>query len=63
MGFDNKYTQEIRENEHFTVIVHQEVENLYHENREMSEKIVKHLEELVASQKTIIDELKNKLKM
>lgn len=55
--------QEIRENEHFTVIAHQEVENLYHENREMSEKIVKHLEELVESQKIIIDELKNKLKM
>lgn len=63
MGFDNKYMQEIRENEHFTVIAHQEVENLYHENREMSEKIVKHLEELVESQKIIIDELKNKLKM
>lgn len=61
MGFQNKYSQEIKDNEHFTVIAHQEVENLFQENKEISDKLIKHLENLVQAKDQIIKELESKL--
>jgi len=61
MGFQNKYSQEIKDNEHFTVIAHQEVENLFQENKEISDKLIKHLENLVQTKDQIIKELESKL--
>jgi len=61
MGFKNSYSQEINGNENFTAIAHQEVENLYQENKGISEKLIKHLEELVESKNQIIQVLEEKL--
>lgn len=61
MGFQSKYSQEIKDNEHFTVIAHQEVENLFQENKEISDKLIRHLEDLVQTKDQIIKELESKL--
>lgn len=61
MGFQSKYSQEIKDNEHFTVIAHQEVENLFQENKEISDKLIKHLEDLVQTKDQLIKELESKL--
>lgn len=61
MGFQSKYSQEIKDNEHFTVIAHQEVENLFQENKQISDKLIRHLEDLVQTKDQIIKELESKL--
>jgi transcriptional regulator with XRE-family HTH domain len=66
MGFQSKHSQEIKnndikENEQFIFIAHQEIENLFQEKKEISDKLIKHLEDLVKSKDQLIEVLKSKL--
>lgn len=50
LGFEENFKQEIheiKENENFTVVGHQKVENLYHENKEATEKLINSLNEQI----------------
>lgn len=43
LGFEENFKQEIheiKENENFTVVGHQTIENMYHENKETTEKLI-----------------------
>ncbi len=39
MGLENKYSQNIHQNEHFTVVGHQTVENLHTENKKIYDQL------------------------
>lgn len=63
LGIESKYNQDIHNNEQPTIIGHQEVENLYQENREMTEKLVKQYEASLADKDKLIAMLEDKLNL
>lgn len=63
LGIESKYNQDIYNNEQPTIIGHQEVENLYQENREMTEKLVKQYESSLADKDKLIAMLEDKLNL
>lgn len=65
MGFDEKFKQEIheiKENENFTFVGHQIVENLYQINKETTDKLIQSLNDQVTTLKSEIHFLREQLK-
>lgn len=65
MGFDEKFKQEIheiKENENFTVVGHQIIENLYQDNKETTDKLILSLNDQINSLKDEILFLRDQLK-
>lgn len=62
LGIENNFNQDIYNNDQATIIAPQKIENLYNENKEMTEKLMKYLEQAIEDKNKIIKNLEDYIK-
>lgn len=62
LGIESKYNQDIHHNERATIIAPQKVENLYNENKEIADKLMKQYETSLTDKDKLIAVLEEKVK-